>query len=198
METFILTYWQRQRLEAQLRSTPDARVYRRTLALLQVAQGQPIAAVARLLRVSRRAVHYWLAAYAADPAPASLRDHDRPGRPRLLSEAERGRLRRLLDRSPQELGYFHTEWTVPLLSRHLAGQVGRPVSDDTVRRELRRLDFTWKRPRYALDPDPELRGKKAAHPAANQAAARAQRAAGGGRDRPAAVPAVALLLVAAG
>ena len=32
MNTPTLTYWQRCRLERQLLSTPDARVYRRTLA----------------------------------------------------------------------------------------------------------------------------------------------------------------------
>jgi transposase len=178
METLKLTYWQRRHLEAQLRATIDARVYRRTLALLEVAQGQSVSSVARRLRVSRRAVYHWVTTYAADPHPDSLREHDRPGRPHVLSEGERGLLRELMDSSPQELGYFHTEWTVPLLRRHLAGEAGRPLSDDTVRRELRRLDYSWKRPRYALDPDPEQRGKKAADPAANQAVARAQRAAG--------------------
>lgn len=198
METLHLTYWQRRHLESQLRTTTDARVYRRTLALLEVAQGQSVSSVAQLLRVSRRAVYHWVTTYAADPHPDSLREHDRPGRPRVLTEGERALLRELMDNSPQESGYFHTEWTVPLLRQHLASHAGRSLSDDTIRRELRLLDYTWKRPRYALDPDPEQRGKKEADPAANQAAARAQRAAGRGRDRPAAVPAAALLLVAAG
>ena len=50
-----------------------------------------------------------------------------------------------------------------------AFRLGRPFSDDTLRRELQRLRFTWKRSRYTLDPDPEAGGKKEAHPAATPA-----------------------------
>jgi hypothetical protein len=98
-----------------------------------------------------------------------------------LTEADRERLRELLlARSPQDLGYFATEWTVPLLQDHLARRTGRRPADDTIRRELERQGFVWKRCRYALDPDPQLRGKKAADPLANPAPAATQRAAGGG------------------
>jgi hypothetical protein len=48
----------------------------------------------------------------------------------------------LLGRSPQEVGYFAAQWTVPLLREHLAGRTGRPVSDDTLRRELQRRRYT--------------------------------------------------------
>ena len=47
----------------------------------------------------------------------------------------------------------------------------RPFYDDTLRRELQRLRYTWKRSRYTLDPDPEFGGKKEAHPAATPAIA---------------------------
>jgi transposase len=171
VDTLTLTYWQRRGLERQLRSTPDARVYRRTLAVLEVARGEPVAAVARRLRVTPRAVYHWVVTYGRDHAPDALADRDRPGRPRLLTPADRGLLRELLGRSPQEVGYFAAQWTVPLLRQHLARRTGRPVSDDTLRRELQRLRYTWKRSRYALDPDPEFGGKKEARPAADPAVA---------------------------
>ena len=196
MGTLSLTAWQRRRLQRQLHDTRDARVYRRTLAILEVARGGPVSAVARRLRVTPRVVYYWLDAYAQGYDPEALHDQDRPGRPRLLAEQGRDRLRELLQQSPQDLGYFATEWTVALLQTHLAHCDGQHLSEDTIRRELHRLDFAWKRPRYVLDPGPEFRGKKEAHPPADQAVAAAKRGAGPGRDRPAAVPAVASLLVA--
>jgi len=131
MDTLALTAWQRRRLQQQLRATHDARVYRRTLAVLEVARGE------------------------------------------LL-------VRELLGQSPQDLGYFAAEWTVPLLQEHLAHCTGRRPSDDTVRRELDRQGYTWKRSRYDLDPDPELGGKKAAAPLAHPALAAPQRRLGGG------------------
>jgi hypothetical protein len=58
-------------------------------------------------------------------------------------------------RSPQDLGYPSVEWTVPLLQEHLRDH-GGSLSDETIRRRLRRLGYVWKRPRYVLDPYPEL------------------------------------------
>jgi transposase len=171
VDTLTLTYWQRRRLERQLRSTRDARVYRRTLAVLGVADGEPVASVAGRLRVTLRAVYHWVATYGRDHAPAALADRDRSGRPRRLTPSDRDLLRELLGRSPQEVGYFAAQWTVPLLREHLTRRTGRPLSDDTLRRELQRLGYTWKRSRYTLDPDPELGGKKEAHPAAHPAPA---------------------------
>lgn len=171
MDTLPMTYWQRRHLERQLHSTRDARVYRRTLAVLEVANGEPVASVARRLRVTLRAVYHWLASYGRDHAPDALADRDRSGRPRLLTPSDQELLRELLSCSPQERGYFAAQWTVPLLREHLTRRTGRPLSDDTLRRELQRLKYTWKRSRYTLDPDPEFGGKKEAHPAADPAIA---------------------------
>jgi transposase len=133
------------------------------LAVLEVCRGEPVAAVANRLGVTPRAIYYWIGAYTRDHDPQTLRDRDRSGRPALLTERDRDLLRELLlDQPPQELGYFATEWTVPLLQEHLAHCTGQRPSDDTVRRELERQGFVWKRSRYVLAPDPELRGKKAA------------------------------------
>jgi len=180
MDILTLTYWQRRRLEQQLRSTLDARVYRRTLAVLEVASGEPVPAVAHRLRVTPRAVYHWLAAYADDHRPDALAEGDRSGRPTLLDQPKRELLRDLLAKNPQELGYPATTWTVPLLQRHLRRRSDLQASEDTIRRELRRLRYTWKRPRYRLDPDPELRGKKDAYPQAHQAVAASERGSGSG------------------
>jgi transposase len=196
MDTLTLTYWQRRRLEQQLLSTRDARVFRRTLAVLEVASGQSVGSVASRLRVTPRAVYHWLAAYARNRDPATLADGGRSGRPTLLDQPRRDLLLELLGKSPQELGYPDTTWTVPLLRRHLAHDL--LLSEDTLRREIQRLRYSWKRPRYRLDPDPELRGKKDAHPQAHQAVATTERGPGAGRDGPVAVPAAAVLLVARG
>lgn len=198
MSQLQLTYHQRRRLRRQLTQATDARLYRRTLAVLEFDRGRSAADIAGMLGVSRQSVSNWIAAYRQALDPAALADAERPGRPELLGQGIECLLRRLLDRSPQDLDYPHTTWTVPLLVEQIQRRTGLRPSDDTVRRKLHQLDYTWKRPRYALEPDPELRGKKEAHPAANPRLAAAKRPAGRGRDRPAAVPAVAGRLVACG
>jgi transposase len=171
MDTLTLTYWQRRRLEQQLRSTHDARIFRRTLAILEVAAGEPVPAVARRLRVTPRAVYHWIAAYADDPSPTVLADAERPGRPTLFSDQDRALLLDLLADSPQDHGYPATVWTVPLLHQHLLHHAGLRTSEDTIRREVQRLGYSWKRPRYRLEPDPEEGGKKEAYPQASAAIA---------------------------
>jgi transposase len=196
MTTLTLTPWQRRRLERQLRDTVDARVYRRTLAVLEVALGESVVSVARRLRMTPRVVYSWVAAYRQSHDPDVLRDADRCGRPNLLTQEDRDHLLQLLQHSPQDFAYAATEWTVGLLRTHLESESGKHVSINTLRRELHRLDYVWKRPRYALDPDPQLRGKKEAYPPADQAVAAAQHGAGRRRDRSVAVPAATGVLVA--
>jgi len=197
MSRLKLTYWQRRRLRQQLKATSDARTYRRTLAVLELDRGRSAADIAAMLGVTRQSVHNWASAFLRDPDPAALRDEDHTGRPPLLAEPTEALLPSLLGQSPQELGYPHTDWTVPLLQQELQKGLGLRPSDETVRRALRRLGYIWKRPRYVLDPDPE-REKKTADPAADPRPAASQPRAGPGRDGPDDVPAAAGLLVAEG
>ena len=196
MSRLNLTTWQRHRLRRQLRQTLDARLLRRTLAVLEFDQGRPAADVARMLGVTRQSVYNWVGAYTEGHDPEALRDEVGRGRHTLLDEDDERLLQSLLALSPQEFGCPHVSWTVPLLQEFLKVALGRQVSDDTLRRALHRLDYASKRPRHDLEPDPE-REKKTAHPPAGPGPAAAQRRAGPGRDRPAAVPAAARRLVQA-
>ena len=58
MRTFLLTTTQRDQLEQQLRDTSEVGVFRRTLAVLEAANGRPIAQIARLLRGGMRPQAY--------------------------------------------------------------------------------------------------------------------------------------------
>jgi transposase len=154
-----LTGAQRQRLRRQLKETQDAHVYRRTLAVLEVAQGKPIAHVAQSLGVSRESIYNWLDAYGASHDPGELWDGERSGRPSLWTDETEAALRVLLGQAPDDLGYYAVNWTVPLLREQLQESTEVQFSDDTIRRELRRLGYVWKRGRYELEPDPELEKK---------------------------------------
>ncbi len=180
MTRWTLTRWQRQRLRRQLKETPDARVFQRTLGILEYDAGQSIAQIATRLRVSRQSVYNWIASYRHSPRPAALLDEDRPGRPSLWTENLRALVQSLFGQAPEACGYFAANWTVPLLQEELAHRTGQRLSDDTIRRELDRLGYTWKRSRYVLEPDPAREKKTAAAPASarNQDPVAAQRLPG--------------------
>ena len=153
MSELKLTAAQRGRLQAQLRRTRDARVYRRTLAVLEVARGRPIRQVAGELEVTRQSVYHWVELYTQAPDPAVLEDQPGRGAPPMLDEDHEHLLEVLLYGSPQDFGLAPVNWTAPLLCEVLELATEQSVSERTLRRTLHRLDYVWKRPRYDLDPD---------------------------------------------
>ena len=171
MNAGFLTAAQRQHLRAQLRQARSARLYRRTLAILEVDAGTSVTQVAESLAVSRQSVHNWLDAFLRDGTPEALNDRPRPGRPSLLTAPLRDWLRRALAHRPECWGYQAMNWTVPLLQDFLATYGGVRVSQDSLRCELHDQRRVWKRFRYVLQPDPE-REKKTPDPAAAPGAGR--------------------------
>jgi transposase len=174
MSDLPLTPRQRLQLERQLRDTADAGVFRRTLALLEVAQGRPVSQVARLLRTSRVSIYHWLRRYRQTATASCLLDHRGGNNPTLWSPELQSAFQATLTHRPDHFGYPALNWTIGLLAEHLTRWWGHSVSATTIRRQLHRLDYVWKRPRYVLQPDPE-RDKKTADsrpPAATAAAHR--------------------------
>jgi len=159
MRDFPLTPLQRRRLEAQLRATQDAGVFRRTLAVLEAASGRPVAEIAHLLRTSRPSVYQWLERFRSSLDPGSLRDHRGGNHPTLWTDELQALLATSLEAPPDQFGYQAVEWTAPLLREHLARWSGTRPSLRSVRRELHHQGYVWKRPRYVLDPDPEAEKK---------------------------------------
>lgn len=179
MDSERLTANERRKLLALLRQTHDSRQYRRTLAVLEAGCGKTAAEIAEMLRVSRQSVYNWIESFRHTHDARRLADAPRSGRPGCWSEEAETLLQTLLKETPQHLGYFATQWTVPLLQEQLWHSLGYHYSARTVRRSLHRLGYVWKRARYVLAPDPE-REKKTPDLPRRQWLARAQRAAGRG------------------
>lgn len=177
MSIVQLTSSQRHRLRTQLRHATDAGYYRRLLAILELDQGQTVAEVAALLQVTRQSVYNWARSFAACPDPAVLQDQYGIGRPSVWTEQLPTLLLTSLPQRPDQWGYVGVNWTVPLLQEHLFRHGGCWLSDDTIRRELDRLGYVWKRFRYVLPPDPQ-REKKTRPPSAAAGFAAAQRQVG--------------------
>jgi transposase len=167
MNRLSLTSAQRRRLKRQLHETSSARVYRRTLALLECNRGRSVGEIAASLGVTCRSVYNWIATYLRSSDPNSLHDEARAGRPRLWTPQREALLLALLETSPDRLGYFAVNWTVPLLQDQIERVTGLRLCKDTIRRQLQRQDYVWKRFRYVLAPDPDREKKtpnKASYP----------------------------------
>src|SRR3954467_1187309 len=154
-----LTASQRRQVSSQLRATDDASYGRRLMAILALDEGEPVSEVAERLGVARQTVYNWARAFEAGGDATALEDHYCGGRPTVWTEQLQAALLAALRRRPDQLGYPGPNWTIPLLRGHLERCGGQRLSDDTIRRRLRRLDYVWKRPRYVLPPDPEREKK---------------------------------------
>lgn len=196
MKGHQFAWWQRQRLQKQLHQAQDARVYRRTLALLEYDRGEKVSHIAQRLDVDRRSIQRWIAAFAQASDPQALRDGSRPGRPPRWTQDTSGCFEALLATAPGQWGYQAVDWTMPLLGKALCRLSGQAYSRSTIWRELRRRDYGWKRSRYVLRPDPQ-REKKTPDSAEIAPSSTPRRDPGHGRDRPAAVPAAACRLESA-
>jgi transposase len=185
--TFRLNAQQRRRLSEQVKNAKNARSVRRAIALLELDQGRPVAEVAATFGVTRQTLYNWRARLEADDVPRALRDRRGRGRRSAWTEPVRRFLGWTMTLPPEDLGYASVGWTAALLLRHLERWAGMRVSDTTLREQLHRLGYVWKRPRYMLQPDPD-REKKAPNPAADPRSAEGMRPACRGRNRREAVP----------
>jgi hypothetical protein len=187
MSRLHLNARQQRQLHDQLRTARTARRYRRPLALVEAAQGKPIAHIARSLGVNRRSFYHGQQRYTAHHDPAALVERKGSGHPSVWPPQLRTLLEQSLAGKPEPWGYQASEWPVPLLIEHVAAQSGPRVSEATVRRQLWRLGSVWTRPRYRLQPEP-AREKKARPAPPTQAAGAAQRHPLRGRNCPVVVP----------
>jgi transposase len=152
MPILTLTPRERGQLEHLARSTVAADQLRRVNALLALADGQGASAVARAQRVGRSTLYEWVDRFREHrkgDLHAATTTRTAPGRSRELRDRLIGRVPRLMERSPDEFGYRHTNWTTELLIERL-GREGIEASDSTVRRALHEAGYRWKRPRFVL------------------------------------------------
>jgi transposase len=164
MGVHLSTSEQRQ-LEQTLHDTHDARLYRRTLAILEYSRGRAIKEVAQSLGVTRQSIHTWVVKLQQQGSAQALVDGPRPGRPRQADTRVEALLQALMLVPPERCGYQARYWTTPLLQDQVRQNLGIDCCTMTLRRCLHRMGYRWKRPRYVLAPDPQKREKKAAHQA---------------------------------
>ncbi len=157
----VLQLREQERAELERAARRERRVqwWRRYQAVLRVAAGESVEAVAAALGCARSSVFAWVAAWrqhgldGLTPAPQG-------GGPERRLAGEQALLE-LLTSDPQARGHHATAWTAPLLRAELAER-GYRVSERTLRRTLHRLGWRWKRPKYLLGrPDPLYAAKKA-------------------------------------
>jgi transposase len=165
----ILTEERQQELHEAVRSTEQARVYRRLKAVQLVAEGYPIEEVARLCEVGRASVYRFVRGFI-DGGPTALEDAPRSGRPPKLPPEYRGgddgraAWQRLLARRPATIPELDTPshiWTLVLLARYMQVVHEVTVAEATIYNALSRAGFRRGRTKLTVtSPDPDYEVKR--------------------------------------
>lgn len=143
----------KRQLRCIVQKSPDGKLVRRAQVLLWLADGVSKAEVARRMQISRQAVYeltWRFEQRRALPILERLEDGDGRGRSADLRDAVKEKLRIMLPTNPETYGYRTTCWTTPMLRTQLKAVLKRTMSDDTIRRALKDMDFSYKRPRFVL------------------------------------------------
>ena len=156
---------ERAQLEAGLRAASAFTVRRARIVLLSAA-GHPPRAIAQGLCRAVQTVRNAIRAFNRTGLAALIAGSPRPkSAAPALDQAKLEQLRAILHQSPRAFGQASSTWTLALLAQvaHEQGLSAAVLSQETIRRALRRLEVGWKRAkRWLTSPDPAYARKKVA------------------------------------
>jgi len=158
-----LTDIERTQLETERRGTNAFRV-RRAQIVLASAQGLSPKPIAQLVGCAVQTVRNVIHAFNANGLACVPKHSTRPKSVKpTLDDAHCERLQHILHQSPRTYGKPTGVWTLALAAQvcHEQGVTERCLSDETIRRALKRLRTNWKRAKHWItSPDPQYARKK--------------------------------------
>lgn len=159
-----LTDEERQILHQSLKSSNGFTVRRAQMLLLSGDEGLKVDAIGQRVGCQGQAVRQAIHAFEHEglrclqpKAKGNPRDR------RALDEAARKQLRELIRRSPRDLGYETSLWTLELLAQACfeQGIAAVRVTGETIRATLSAMGINWRRVKQRItSPDPHYTVKK--------------------------------------
>ena len=137
---------------------------RRSQILLLSAERKTPRQIARHLGCTDQTVRNVLRAFETEGLGCLEQKSSRPktAKPEL-DEAKCEQVRAVLHQSPRHLGKARSTWSLPLVAEvcRERGLTKALVSDETIRKAIKRVGISWKRARdWSTSPDPEYARKK--------------------------------------
>jgi transposase len=143
-------------LQDEIRRSEESRYDHRLHGLLLVAQGLTCPAVAGLLGDAPRTVEYWVNSFE-QRGLAGLREGERPGRPKRLSDERMRQIDLILRKPPREAGLSGNLWDGKTLATWIEQQYGLSLGVRQCQRMFGQLGFRLRKPRPAIaQANPEL------------------------------------------
>jgi putative transposase len=167
-------------LRALAKRSEDADQTRRLLALAVIYDGGSRREAAKVGGVGLQTVRDWVLAFNAE-GPSGLVDRKAPGKPSLLTDAQRQALAQVVESGPIPAAHGVVRWRLVDLIQWMFDEFGLSISKQTLSRELRAHGFRKlsARPRHhAQDAEALTAFKKTLPPAWRRSRRAMQRQAG--------------------
>jgi len=129
----------------KFRYQASSRDSEKALMVLMNADGQSVADISSSLRRNPHTVRDWLKRYKAFGLSGLSRKFS-PGRPDKKRKKVKERIKKILSNPPEIYGYMDKVWSVPLIAHDVKKNLKISVSNDTVKRALKSMGYTYKRP----------------------------------------------------
>ena len=159
-----LTNEEREALRESLKSSNGFTVRRAQMLLLSAEERLKVDEIGRRVgcqgQAVRQAIH---AVHREGLGCLQLKAKGNPTDRRALDDAAREQLRELIRRSPRDLGYETSLWTLDLLAQACFehGITARQVTGETIRATLAALGISWRRVKQRINsPDAHYTVKK--------------------------------------
>ena len=145
-----LTADERKALSRLIRRERDARIVRRAQMIRLSAAGIPVPKISALWDVNDQTVRRTIQRFEAEGL-AGLRDKPRKGRPAKKTYRYVVLLKEAVQRSPRDMGYSFSSWTLERLREHLALQTGIQLHPNSLSRIMAENDIVYRRPKHSMN-----------------------------------------------
>lgn len=136
-----LTPFQRKALQKILEQEGLPKKYRQRIQIMLLAdEGKTQSQICQLVNCSRMTVRHWI--LVAKSGEAHNWNSSPLGRPKIVDEQYRERLKELMSHSPKDFGYSFRRWTAQWLSKHLAKELGVEVGVRHINRLLKEMGLS--------------------------------------------------------
>ena len=146
-----LTNKERHHLE-KLREGSVSEHSEKALMVLLNHEGKSPIEIGAILRRNPHTVRDWLKRYIVNGVEGFRRKAS-PGRPAVVRNASKGIIQGIIEKCPSDYGFHSNYWTAQLIVEYLKENKGIHSSIDTVKRTLKQLGYTFKRPTKSVTED---------------------------------------------
>lgn len=144
-----LRHFERSRIQKALKTAFDPQYRDRLDAVLLSDHGLSCERIGTLLGKHSDTVRLWIKDYQRFGFDG-LEVGKSPGRPRMIDRDGEQCLREALEQNPRDMGYRFTRWTLSTLIEHLYQRVHVRVSEPVMSKTLRKMGYSYKRPKHSL------------------------------------------------